>query len=225
MIADAPTELRETEQRSFEKYCRLVGLPQSEVEEILMPPVRKKVQRLLQFAQNQVGVAEVEQLACYKISKILNSVNVSYVDVSRVLTEEEKSYYIERVISSADRLPINFRYLASLSDRLQVPEPKVGNSDSLRLLLQSIFAFNLFEPKFNAFVTGQTKFSNIPAVVVYPFLNGALLEILNIVIPITGFFGAPLSDAEVNELASRPKFMEVCLSCFDAMIWSEATKT
>lgn len=215
MQADAPTELREAEQRSFENYCRLVGLSQSEAEEHLLPPLREKVQRLLRFVQNQVSVAAAERLSD---SKIFSSVIDSYVDVNRVFTEEDKSYYIERVISSADRLPINFGYLASLADQLQVPEPKVDNSDSLRPVLQSILAFNLFEPEFNAFITGKSKFRNIPAVVVYPFLSGTLWEILNVVIPITGLFGDPLSDAEVNELASRPRFMEVCLSCFDAIL-------
>lgn len=211
MSHHSDNRIRQLERASFERYCSLNGYTPEQVETIMMPGIRRVVEQRFVLIEAQAGKAVAQDLR----SKWASALHGNYLDLHRFIIELEKAQYASVIAESARDLPINYSYLRGLAQRIDASALRPSDSRSLKLFLNQIPTINLFEPDFNAFVSGETVVDSLPAVCVYAHLHDSLQEFVDMVAPVVLVYGGVATPDDVAKHASKFLFRTTCIECLE----------
>lgn len=200
------------ERESFSRYCAKTGHSVEQVQAYLLPIARAGFLDRLRLFGEVYGKEQAEKLR----ARFADSLTQGYLELNRAVVEFEREYMIAEIQAALPLLPVNYDYLRTLTAGVGLDAPRPDSPLVITDFLSAVPTVNLYDHEFNAFVSGKTVDTCMPAVCVYPHLFGSLHILIDLVLPAVIEPSAEFRSIDASaRIAASSEFLGPCCEAME----------
>jgi hypothetical protein len=173
------------ERSSFDGYCKRTGKDAETYSALISEALIHEL--------NTVRTTAGDELPASLSEHFRNAVESrDMIARIKVVEDHANAVRLSHIVGGAPRHLINYMYLSSLADTLQLSAPSPANDDALHVMLKSLPLRLMWENNFDAFVTHETLLDDIPCVCVFHTITSGLKALAQLVATAAVQIGNPL---------------------------------